>query len=149
MNTFGHYRGRCAGRVLNVINQYVPIHIAESITVGDKKVSLLRGGVKEEVILATYEWEAGTDFPVFTFTEKYKCYQGNQERLIDDVRARANVYSFERKEEWTDVKKRVDGLNLKFQMFFDKEKESELYKSFLKDVKELMAVVNEATKYHC
>ena len=150
MNTFGHYRGRCTGRILNVLNEYVPMHIVESVTVGDKVIKLGTGRHKEnEIVLATYEWEAGTDFPVFKFTEKYKSYEVSQQQRIDDVRARANVYSFERKEEWADVRKRIDSLNLKYQIYFDTNKESELYKSFLADLRELRQVVDEATKHPC
>ena len=43
MNTFGHYRGRCTGRILNVLNEYVPMHIVESVTVGDKVIKLGTG----------------------------------------------------------------------------------------------------------
>lgn len=122
MNAFGHYHGRCVGRVLNIVSQYIPMHVAEMVTVGEKEVKLASGRMDNGITIATYEWEAGTDFPVFKFIEQYEIYQKNQERLIDDVRARANVYSFERKEEWKSVKSRVDGLNLKFQIFFEKEK---------------------------
>ena len=83
MGAYGNYSGRCAGRLLNILNEYIPMTQVDLCTFPMVDGIIYYNG--DNVI--KYRWEGDTDFPIFyEVPSSLQHLLGSQEYNIDRVR---------------------------------------------------------------
>lgn len=121
MGYFGGYKGRCMGRVLNVLKEYVGSLTVEQVTVGD---GVIYHGRNE---LAHYVWEDGTDWPVFSFwNERYDSIQKQKSEQVKELLGVTNLME-EQENKIKELQDRLFCARLAFQMMFPDHKGTEAY----------------------
>ncbi len=86
--SWGQYKGRSIGRVIQFIYRYSNVHIAEHVQIGDGEVTL------HGKPFATYVWEEG-DVPHFTFAPEYAFLQKVQDYKKAEVVERESMSPME------------------------------------------------------